>query len=201
MNREKFKLFYNKFIDNNCIFKEDIYLSLVNILDFEEEDASYVCKCISELTIDKDEKLMNILNRNMGNESYNFIVFLNILRNKLIVSKSISNVIETSYIQLIDNLTALTGGYIIYPSQLDVVLQTIGRSFMWDKIDNDKCHSSVYIKDFISYNMAEYYGQYPLLVDKLLHSIDALDLEKDTDLFKECSVKKNLLVNLKRNSI
>lgn len=194
-----YKFFYNKFLDKEFIFKEEFLFDLINKLKFDEKDAIFIVKYIKSKNQSMEENLNHILRKNIGNEGTNFKLFLSFLSNKLIVSKTATSIIEGTFIKLIEDLTSLTGGFLIYKSQLKIICDVVGGAFMWEDFDYNES-SPMFIKDYFLMNMMEYSSQYPNLTLKLLGIIDDINLEEEEDFFEDCSLRNNLLVNLKREN-
>lgn len=195
-----YKYFYNKFLDKEFIFKEEFLFDLINKLDFDEQDAVFIIKYLKNKDSCGEGELKDILNKNTESEAESFLLFLNVLSSRLIVSKTVTSMIENTFIKFIEDLTSLTGGFLIYKSQLKVLYDIIGGTFMWEEYDIDES-SPEYIKDYFLLNMMEYSAQYPNLTLKLMGIIDNIPLEEDEDFFEDCSLRNNLLVNLKRENI
>lgn len=195
-----YRFFYNKFLDKDFIFKEELLFDLINKLNFDEEDAILVIKYLKNKNELLDAEVNRILVKNAGKEASSFMLFLNLLSSKLIVSKTATSIIESTFIRLIEDLTSLTGGLLIYKSQLKIIYDVIGGAFMWEEFD-PTLDSPSYIKDYFLNNMIEYSSQYPNLTLKLIGIIDELSLEESEDYFEDCSLRNNLLVNLKRDNL
>lgn len=195
-----YSFFYNKFLDKEFIFREEFLFDLINKLNFEEEDAIFVIKYLKNRDSSKEKDLEKIVLKNAGEESESFLLFLNVLSSRLMVSKTVTTMIENNFIRFIEDLTSLTGGFLIYKSQIKVLYDVIGGAFMWEEFyANDT--SPEYIKDYFLLNMMEYSAQYPNLTLKLMSIIDDIPLEEDDDFFENCSLKNNLLINLKRENV
>ena len=81
------------------------------------------------------------------------------------------SIIENNLLQLIEELTNDTKGKIINTTQLDIIIQTIGRIFLWDSINKEKSYSIEYVKEYIYSNMSEYSEDYYSLIEKLTSSL------------------------------
>lgn len=195
-----YKGFYNKFIDKEIIFKEELLFDLVNDIGFTEEDAAIIVKYLNNKYSYKEEYIDNVVRKVLGKESSSFKVFLNLLKNKLIISKTLTSVIENSFIKLIEDLTSLTGERLVYKSQFKTIYDVVGRAFMWESPELKELTPD-YIKEYFLNNMMEYVSQYPNLTLKLIGIIDDIPLEKEEDFFEDCSLRNNLLINLKRENI
>lgn len=192
-----YKIFYDKYIDKKSIFKEDLIFDFINLLDFSEEDAINIYKHLIHYNLDIEKHLSEEALQKTNLQSPNFSLFLNMLRNKQIVSKISVMAIENSYINLIDELTAQTNSYIIYRFQIHTIVKVIGSYFMWSDFKYSSV-SSEYIKEYIQYNMRFTFELYPNLYNKLLSVIDNIDLESDDDYFTDFLTKSKCITNSKR---
>lgn len=195
-----YKVFYNKFMDKEFIFREEFLFDLVNEVKFSEEEASTIIKCLKYRDSLNKEDVKEIVYRRLGDEASNFRLFLDLICNKLIVSKTVTSIVENTFIKLIEDLTSLTGGLLIYKSQMKVIYDVIGAAFMWEELDLKKT-SPEEVKEYFLINMVEYSSQYPNLTLKLMKIIDTIPLEESEDFFEDCSLRNNLLTNLKRETI
>lgn len=195
-----YKAFFNKFMDKEFIFKEEFLFDLVNETKFSEEEAAIIVKYLKYKDKSKEKELRDIIVKTVGSEATNFKLFLDLICNKLIVSKSVTSIVENTFIKLIEDLTSLTGGLLIYKSQMKVIYDVIGAAFMWEELDLKKT-SPEEVKEYFLINMMEYSAQYPNLTLKLMKIIDSIPLEEDEDFFEDCSLRNNLLTNLKRENM
>lgn len=193
----KYKLFYEKYLNKKTIFKEDLIFDLINSLSFSEEEAINIYKYLTHYNFNLELNLGEEAFQKVSQESPNFFVCLNTLRNKQILSKTIVTSIENSYIKLIEDLTASTNGYIVYKSQIHTIVKAIGSYFMWTDFKYSSV-SSEYIKDYIKSNMLFISELYPNLYNKLLSAIDDIDLETDDDYFTDFYTKAKYVNELKR---
>lgn len=193
----KYKLFYEKYLNKKTIFKEDLIFDLINSLGFSEEEAISIYKYLTHYNFNLESNLGEEAFQRIIQGSPSFSTFLNSLRNKQIVSKTIVTSIENSYIKLIEDLTAPTNGYIVYKFQIHTIVKAIGSYFMWTDFKYSSV-SSEYIKDYVESNMRFTSELYPNLYNKLLSVIDDVDLETDDDYFTDFYTKAKYVSEAKR---
>lgn len=195
----KYKIFYNKFADRNVVFRDDFIFDLINILDFKEDEAIKIFKYING-TENKDieESIKILLEKKIPQEKDNFLEFLKEIKNKLMPNKAARNIVEESLINLVDNVTKTTNGYMSFGIQLNIIYQTVGRIFLWENLDETKLRTPENIREYINDNMELYSSLYPRLTQKLLNSIDQIDVEMNEYLFLEYDSKNKYITNLKR---
>lgn len=192
----KYELFYDKYRKTQIIFKEDLISDLVNILDLSEDDAINISNHITSYKINIKNNIRKETLDKIKSESQHFFIFIEQLRNKQFFNKSTVNAIENAYLKLIDDITLHTNGLIIYTQQISTIVRVIGSCFMWESFQHNN-PSIVYITEYIKYNMRFQEKIYPKLYNKLLSSVDSIDLE--TTDFIGYSTKQHRLVIAKRN--
>lgn len=195
----KYKIFYNKFSNRNVIFKDDFIFDLINILNFEENEAISIFKYINDIeNKDIEEDVKTLLEKKIPLEKDNFLEFLKEIQYTLMPNKTARNIVEESLINLVDNVVETTNGYIAFGIQLNIIYQTIGRIFLWENLDEAKLRTPENIREYINDNMKDYSLIYPRLTQKLLNSIDKIDVETNENLFLEYSSKNKYVTNTKR---
>ena len=195
----KYKIFYNKFSNRNAIFKDDFIFDLINILNFEENEAISIFKYINDIeNKDIEEDVKTLLEKKIPLEKDNFLEFLKEIQYTLMPNKTARNIVEESLINLVDNVVETTNGYIAFGIQLNIIYQTIGRIFLWENLDEAKLRTPENIREYINDNMKDYSLIYPRLTQKLLNSIDKIDVETNENLFLEYSSKNKYVTNTKR---
>lgn len=195
----KYKIFYNKFSNRNVIFKDDFIFDLINILNFEENEAISIFKYINDIeNKDIEEDVKTLLEKKIPLEKDNFLEFLKEIQYTLMPNKTARNIVEESLINLVDNVVETTNGYIAFGIQLNIIYQTIGRIFLWENLDEAKLRTPENIRKYINDNMKDYSLIYPRLTQKLLNSIDKIDVETNENLFLEYSSKNKYVTNIKR---
>ena len=197
----KMRFFYNEYINKDTVYTEDLMNDLMNLLKIDEDDCDLIIEYIyGKKSLDLHCELNRIL-KNMTNEDKEiFKKILLKLETVFLSSRLTKDIIEDSYISLIENITKTTDGYIIFEAQMEMLYQTIGRTFLWTKYDKTAYNSYEKLTDYIYENMREYIEVYPKLINKILNSIDKINLDDNNYLFVEYGLKKKYYLNIQRQN-
>lgn len=199
----KYTLLVEKFSSKKQIYKEDLVDSLTKMFGIGLYDCEVILDYINYSDDISREDIEKIFSDRIEKESElrNIMDFLETLGRKHIVHKRDVKIVENSLVELVESLLLPTNGSIKYKVQLDTVINTIGRIFMWSKLEDNDTKSSEELQIYFIKNMHEYRDTYPGLTHVIVEAATDFELRDNDILYLYPLSKERLLLESYRKNI